>query len=153
MTCELAHNNEMYNAAAKLFSEYAEWLGIDLSFQHFENELNGLEAMYSAPNGGIILCKENDQFIACVAVRRIDDTTAELKRMYVQPAYQGKGIASRLLENALQLAKDLGYSSVRLDTLDNMTPAIQLYKKYGFYEIPAYYHNPIGNAVYFEKLL
>lgn len=151
MIYESAHTKDMYAAAAGLFNEYAAWLGIDLSFQDFDGELKGLETMYSAPNGGIILCKEDDQFIACVAVRRIDDTTAELKRMYVQPAHQHKGIGSGLLNEAETLAQNLGYQYIRLDTLDTMQPAIKLYKKHGFYEIPAYYYNPNGNALYFEK--
>lgn len=149
----IAQTTEDYTAAAQLFKEYAVWLGIDLGFQHFEEELAGLQKMYALPEGGILLAAEENAVVACVAVRRIDDTTGELKRMYVQPQWQGRGIASALLEKALQLAKECGYSSVRLDTLDTMTPAIQLYKKYEFYEIPAYYHNPIGNAVYFEKRL
>jgi putative acetyltransferase len=109
--------------------------------------------MYNAADGGIILCKENDDFIGCVAIRRSAAHIAELKRMYVQPAHQHKGIGKHLLEQSLELAKTLNYECIRLDTLNHMTPAINLYKKYGFYEIPAYYHNPVSTAVYFEKKL
>lgn len=55
-----------------------------------------------------------------------------------------------MLGNAIQLAKTLNYSVIRLDTLSYMTTAINLYKKYGFYQIPAYYHNPNETAIYFE---
>ena len=142
-----------YKAAAGLFKEYAAWLNIDLSFQSFENELAGLKQMYNAADGGIILCSENDKYLACVAVRRIDAGTAELKRMYVQPAQQHKGIGKHLLEHALILAKNCGYTSIRLDTLNTMIPAMNFYKKHGFYEIPAYYFNPETTAVFFEKQL
>ena len=54
---------------------------------------------------------------------------------------------------ALQLARDCGYKKVKLDTLNTMLPAMELYKKYGFKEIPAYYHNPNATAVYFEIIL
>lgn len=144
---------EEYRKAAKLFREYAAWLGIDLCFQHFEEELAALGKMYSAPTGGIILCRQGDCFVGCVGVRRIDDRTAELKRMYVQPAHQHKGIGKALLEKSLALAKDLKYELIRLDTLNSMKPAIHLYTQYGFYEIPAYYHNPESTAIYMEKKL
>jgi putative acetyltransferase len=149
----IIQNDAAYKAAAVLFKEYAAWLGIDLGFQHFDEELENLKAMYNAADGGIILCKEKDEFIGCVAIRRSAANIAELKRMYVQPAHQHKGIGKCLLERSFELAKGLNYDYIRLDTLNHMTPAINLYKKYGFYEIPAYYHNPVSTAVYFEKKL
>jgi putative acetyltransferase len=144
---------EEYSIAASLFREYASWLNIDLGFQHFEKELLELKKMYAAPTGGIIICKMGTDYIGCIAIRSIDDSVAELKRMYVKPAFQKHGIGSMLLEGALSLANTLGYKKIRLDTLSNMTPAINLYKKYGFYEIPAYYYNPEKTAVFFEKSL
>lgn len=146
----IANTNEAYRHAALLFKEYAAWLNIDLSFQHFDDELKELKTMYAGPDGGIILCETENKFIACVAVRRINSETAELKRMFVQPAYQRHGIGKSLLEKAIELCVAKKYSCIRLDTLNYMTPAINLYKQYGFYEIPAYYHNPNTTAVYFE---
>lgn len=146
-----AQTTEDYFAAASLFKEYAEWLNIDLSFQHFDEELQELQKMYASPNGGIILCKNEEEYIACVGIRKLDGTTGEMKRMYVQPDYQGKGIAAELVKRSLELAKNCGYTSVRLDTLNTMTPAINLYKKFGFEETPAYYHNPNKTVLYFQK--
>ena len=145
--------HEQYSAACQLFQEYANWLGIDLCFQGFEEELKDLEAMYSAPVGGIILCEIEAHYVGCVGIRRIDDQRAELKRMYVQPHQQQKGIGTALLENALELARECGYQKVQLDTLSTMTAAMNLYLKNGFKKIPAYYQNPIVTAVYFEKTL
>ena len=70
--------------------------------------------------------------------------------MFVQAAYQQQGIGKKLLEQVIKLAKDLQYKCIRLDTLNYMAPAINLYKQYGFYEIEAYYNNPDSTAVYFE---
>ena len=148
-----AQKDDDYKAASILFKEYAAWLNIDLGFQHFEKELENLKQMYNAADGGIILCKEANSFIACVAIRRISANTAELKRMYVKPAHQHKGIGNTLLEKSFALAQHCNYEYLRLDTLNHMLPAINLYKKYGFYEIAAYYHNPVSTAVYFEKKL
>jgi len=146
----IADTGEEYIKAAGLFKEYAFWLNIDLSFQHFDEELQLLQTMYGPPDGGIILCKQDNEFIGCVAIRKIDEQTAELKRMFVREGFQGMGIGKTLLQKAIDLAVAGNYSSIRLDTLNYMQPAINLYKSYGFYEIPAYYNNPNATAVYFE---
>jgi putative acetyltransferase len=78
---------------------------------------------------------------------------AELKRMYVNPDYRRRGVAQQLMDVSLTFAKQAGYQTVRLDTLCTMIPAMTLYRKNGFMEISAYYHNPIETAVYFEKSL
>ena len=149
----IATTKAEYEAAAGLFIEYAKWLGIDLGFQHFDEEIQELETMYAAPQGGIILCKQGHDYIGCVAIRKLTDDIAELKRMYVQPQYQKMGIGKKILERSLQLAKEINYSIIHLDTLSNMLPAINLYKQYGFNEIAPYYYNPNATAVYFEKRL
>jgi putative acetyltransferase len=146
-----AHSDEHYQQAALLFEAYAAWLNIDLGFQHFEAELLQLKKMYAAPHGGIILCKQGDEYIACVGIRKLSDREGELKRMFVLAKYQGNGIGDELLNQSLLLAKKCGYDSVKLDTLNTMTPAMKLYEKNGFKQIPAYYHNPMSTAVYFEK--
>ena len=146
----IADTDEEYCNAAILFKEYAALLNIDLSFQHFDEELMQLETMYGSPDGGIILCKVENEFIGCVGLRRIDRDTAELKRMFIKPAFQKQGTGKKLLEKAVELAGALKYSVIRLDTLNYMEAAIRLYEQYGFYEIPAYYRNPNKTAVYFE---
>ena len=145
--------DEQYAAAAILFVEYATWLNIDLCFQRFDEELENLKSMYATPYGGIILSESENAFSGCIAIRKIDVDTAELKRMYVKPAFQHKGIGAGLLNEAIMLATKYNYKKIRLDTLSNMTAAIGLYKKNGFYEIPAYYYNPEKTAVFFQKIL
>ena len=109
--------------------------------------------MYSEPNGAIFLLQQADEFIGCVAIRKKEEGIAELKRMYMKPTTRKTGGGTMLLEKALAAAKLLNYDLIRLDTLSNMTPAINLYKKHGFYEIAPYYFNPEENAVFFEKKL
>jgi putative acetyltransferase len=142
---------EDFEMAKTLFNEYAQWLNIDLGFQDFNKELAALTSMYSRPKGVLFIVHNNDEPIACVGVRPIDENIAELKRMYVRPAYRGVGIAQDLLDASLGFAKDAGYDAIRLDTLDTMHPAMNLYEKNGFVKIPAYYFNPEENAVYYEK--
>jgi ribosomal protein S18 acetylase RimI-like enzyme len=147
----LVNTEQHYNVDAALFKEYAYQLNIDLGFQRFEEELQELKEMYNPKNGGIILCKNKGEYIACVAIRKTDTQTAELKRMFVKPAYQRQGIGKILLGKAVEMAKSCGYTCIRLDTLNYMAPAINLYKQNGFYETEAYYFNPNKTAVYFEK--
>ena len=142
-----------YAEAKKLFAEYAKAINIDLAFQKFDKELEKINTMYSSPHGGIIICKKDEIFAGCIAIRKIEDTICELKRMYVNPEFQGTGIGKNLLEKALQLAKDCNYKIIRLDTLNYMHPAIHIYKQHGFYEIDAYYFNPNKTALFFEKQL
>ena len=149
----LAESKEDYAAAKLLFQEYAESININLDFQRFDEELDNLNSMYGAPQGGILLAKDAEAIVACVAVRKISETIGELKRMYTRPAWQNKGIGKILLERAVVLARDCNYKALRLDSLNYMTAAIRLYKQAGFDEIPAYYKNPVAEAIYFEKIL
>jgi putative acetyltransferase len=146
----MAASDHDYEAASRLFKEYANWLGIDLCFQHFDEELLNIKSMYGSPLGCIILAIENETYIGCTAVRPIENKVCELKRMYVMPAHQQKGIAQALLQKAIQFARQAGYQKIRLDTLSSMVPAMRLYEKNGFHQIPAYYFNPEPNAVFYE---
>jgi putative acetyltransferase len=146
----LANTTQEYEAAAKLFTKYAEWLQIDLCFQNFTEELEDLQTMYAHDTGGIILCKIDDVFIGCAAIRKIDTDACELKRMWVQLPHQKKGIGEKLLQECIALAKQLNYKEIRLDTLQRLQPAIQLYKKYNFIETEAYYKNPNKDVVYMK---
>ena len=141
------------NDAIQLFNEYANSLNISLAFQNFSEELNIIESMYGSPSGCLLLVYDKEQAIACAAYRKIGEAICELKRMYIKPSYRGLKIGQTLLEMLCSRAFDNGYSTMRLDTLDTMLPAIGLYKKNGFYEIPAYYHNPNEGVVYMEKCL
>jgi ribosomal protein S18 acetylase RimI-like enzyme len=150
---KLAQTRQEFEGAARLFQEYAQFVGIDLSFQNFSTELQTIDKQYSKPQGALLLAYDGDHAVGCVAVRSWEGDIAELKRMFVQKQYQGKKIGQRLLEEILNIAKELSYTHVRLDTLPDMKGALQLYRLYGFYEIPAYRFNPIEGTIYMEKRL
>ena len=149
----LASTDSDYGSAGELFRAYAISLHINLDFQHFDAELDDLKKMYAKPYGGIILASEQEKVFGCVALRKFNGQTGEIKRMYIQPGYQKRGIGKMLLEQALLLAKECNYTIVKLDTLNSMIPAINLYKEAGFYKTSPYYHNPIETAIYFEKVI
>ncbi len=139
-------------AAASIFREYGDSLGIDLSFQGFEEELAQLPGLYAAPRGTLLLAWVEGELAGCCALRPIDDVdvanAAEMKRLYVRPAFRRFGLGRLLAEAVLDAARQMGYSSVLLDTLDDMEAARALYEELGFVEVPPYYHNPIAGSHY-----
>ena len=139
-------------AAAMIFKEYGDSLGIDLSFQGFEDELKSLPGLYAAPRGTLLLAWVEGELAGCCALRPIEDVdvanAAEMKRLYVRPAFRRFGLCRLLAEAVLDAARQMGYSSVLLDTLDDMEAARALYEELGFVEIPPYYHSPIAGSHY-----
>lgn len=137
----------------RLFLEYAQSLDFNLCFQNFEQELADIQVQYGAPNGCLLLVKNGEEAVGCAGVRRWKDDIAELKRMYLQPQTRGLGLGKKLLEAALENARQLGYRSIRLDTLPTMETAIALYRAFGFSDIPPYRDNPFEGTIYLEKTL
>ena len=137
---------------AAIFKEYAQSLSVDLAFQGFEQELATLPQMYGAPRGTVLLAWVDGELAGCCALRPIDEVdvanAAEMKRLYVRAAFRRFGLGRLLAEATLDAAQQMGYSSVLLDTLDDMEAARALYDELGFVEIPPYYHNPIAGSHY-----
>ena len=148
---KIAETKSDFEQGKELFREYATSLGVDLSFQDFEKELITIDQQYRQPKGGLILAFKDEQPVGCAGVRKLEDDTAELKRMYVKVECRGYNIGVGLLERSLKLARELGYKKMRLDTLKNMTKAQSLYQSFGFYEIPSYRFNPLEGTIYMEK--
>jgi carbonic anhydrase len=141
------------NAVRELFREYQQWLGVDLCFQGFEEELASLPGRYAPPKGAIFLAVDDSRAVGCVAIRPRIIGEAELKRLYVRPSHQGYGLGTRLFDAAMRKAKSIGYTSIVLDTLPNMQAAKSLYLAHGFKAIPAYYENPEPGAEYYRCAL
>jgi len=135
-----------------LFREYAGGIGIDLSFQGFEEELDSLPGVYAPPSGALLLAEIAGEPMGCVAVRPIHaESFCEMKRLYVRDAARGTGAGRALAEAAIAEGRRMGYSAMRLDTLSTMAPALSLYHALGFVEIPAYYETPIAGTVFLHK--
>lgn len=139
-------------AVRGLFQEYEAWLGIDLCFQSFEKELATLPGEYAPPGGALFLVREQagSAPVGCAGLRRLAADTVELKRLFVRPEFQGRGLGKQLLRAAINQAVALGYQRIWLDTVPQLTTAIELYHRWGFREIPPYNHSPIAGALYFE---
>ncbi len=143
---------EELDGVRDLFTAYAGELSVDLGFQNFDAELRSLPGPYLAPHGALRAIRRNGQLGGCCAMRALTavdyPNAAEMKRLYVAPAFRGYGLGRALAEDILDLARRAGYSFILLDTLSDMEAARGLYEDLGFVEIPPYYHNPLEGAHY-----
>jgi putative acetyltransferase len=148
-----ATSTEQLQAIRELFQEYAAWLQVDLCFQGFAKELAELPGLYALPSGRVLLAVAEGQSAGCVALRPIDEKTCEMKRLYVRPAHQGKGLGRALASRLVSEAQTIGYSTMVLDTLPHMMSAVRLYESLGFLRRGPYYETPLENTVFMELRL
>jgi len=149
-----AMTDEQIEAARELFKEYAAGLAIDMCFQSFDHELQTLPGKYATPDGRLLLAYDNEELIGCIALRKLDERTCEMKRLFLRPGSRGKGYGRKMINELVEQARMIGYVRMRLDTLPGkMDAAISLYRELGFEDIPAYYDNPLEGAMYLERTL
>lgn len=149
----------------ELFVEYADSLDLRRYFEGFERELAELPGQYAPPTGRILVAREvredrsgdaSSTFppaAGVVAVRSFSAHIAEMKRLFVRPAYRGRRLGRLLATSIVDTARDLGYEKMRLDTLETLEAAMGLYRGLGFMEIPRYYGEPEAGVHYFELAL
>ena len=145
-----AHDKRYIPEVREIFIEYQKWVGSDLCFQDFEQELKDLPGDYVPPKGRLYLAMADAAVAGCIALRKIEGVACEMKRLFVRPAFRGTGLGRRLTMTVIRSARDIGYARMRLDTLPAMSSAIALYESLGFVEIDSYRYNPIDGAKYME---
>ena len=139
-----------------LFGEYAGLVAEALCFQNFDQELAALPGEYVPPGGVLLIARDADRAnvaAGCVALRRVDAETGEMKRMYVRESYRRSGLGRNLAIAVIEAARKRHYSRVVLDTLPKLTAAIALYRELGFAEIGPYLASPTPGAICFELKL
>lgn len=134
---------------------YAGSLGVDLSFQGFEAELQELPGSYVPPKGAFLWAEMHERVVGVVALRPLDVVArvCEMKRLFVLPIARGHGVGRRLAVGVIEEARRIGYGAIRLDTLPMMAQAQALYHALGFREIAPYTHNPIAGTRFMELTL
>ena len=148
-----ADSVEDIERARELFVEYAASLQMDLCFQNFEQELAELPGRYAPPDGRLLLARVEDEIAGCIALRKFDQWVCEMKRLYVRPAFRGRGLGRALALASVAEARKIGYQRMCLDTLPSMKEAAGLYRSLGFAEAAPYYHNPICGTIFMELKL
>lgn len=147
-----AETPEQIEETRKLFREYEAWLGLNICFQNFEEEVASLPGKYAAPEGRLFLAFSDERCAGCIALRKLEDGVCEMKRLFVRRDFRGQKIGITLIEKLIDEAQKIGYRKMRLDTYPpKMAKAVKLYESHGFYEIPPYYHNPYGETLFMEK--
>ena len=140
-----------------LFTEYTRML-VDcdsrfqqyLDIQQYDEEVRHLEKKYGPPAGRLYLALCNGEAAGCAALRPLDGERCELKRLYVRPAFRGRGLGRLLTEQILRDAREIGYACVLLDTMPCLTAARRMYRELGFYEIPCYNDSPLDDTVFLQ---
>ena len=137
--------------ARELFHEYAAWLKFDLCFQNFSQELAELPGKYAPNSGRLLLAYVDDTLAGCITLRKLDDDTCEMKRLFIRQDFRGKGLGRVLIQRIIDEARDIGYKRMRLDTLPGkMDSAIHLYESFGFADVAPYYNSPVDGTRYME---
>jgi len=140
-----------YDSARKLFLEYATQLDFSLCFQSFDEELTSIEHVYSPHEGELLIAEIGGIDVGCGGLKRLETGVCEMKRLFVRNEARGIGLGRDLATAIIQIARERGYTGMRLDTIGaTMATAVALYRSLGFREIPAYYPNPIPGALYME---
>lgn len=110
--------------------------------RHELKDMDDIQKSYFE-NGGIFLVMLDDNEIICTgAIRKLDDETCELKRLWLLHEYHGQRLGYRMLQELLSIAREMGYKRMRLETdPDAQIRALNFYRRIGFYEIPGYTDN------------
>ncbi len=140
-----------------LFDEYTKILTAGdskfieyLSVQNYDEELNNLDVKYGTPFGRLYIMYCDGNLAGCIGLRKIDEVSCEMKRLYVRNKFRGNRLGEHLIKKIIVDAKDIGYSFMYLDTLPFLHSALHIYKKFGFYEIPCYNNSPMENSIYMK---
>ena len=137
----------------RLFEEYWSSFGFTPCFQNFSGELAALPGDYVPPGGALALALLEHQPAGSAALRRIDAARCEAKRLYVRPAFRGRGVGGALLDWIVARARAAGYREMLGDTMPVMDRALEMYDRYGFERTQPYSEHPTPGAIYLRLKL
>lgn len=133
-----------------LFTQYHQWLGVDLCFQGFESEMRDLPGKYAEPAGCLLLARQGGRIAGGVGLWPLDEGVCEMKRLFVYPSCLCQGLGRALAEAIIDQARQRAYRCMRLDTLPKLKAARSLYRSLGFIDTEPYYDNPLEGVKYLE---
>lgn len=129
-----------------IFREYIVSPSVSLDFQDYEPEFASLPGKYAAPQGRLLLAWKDGVVVGCAALRKVDDYTCEMKRVFIRSTARGEGLGRRLIERILTEAKAAGYARICLDVLPEFTAAQAIYRSLGFVPAAPVAPNPVAGT-------
>lgn len=140
---------EQVHEAQNLLRIYGDTRPNDPALVRYEQEIASLPGEYAPPGGEFLIAYLDQRPVGCVAMRRIDQSECEMKRLFSLPECRGLGIGSQLVSDIVDTARSRGYSIMRLDTLPRLKSAHRIYEAIGFVPTPPYHFNPHADALFF----
>jgi GNAT superfamily N-acetyltransferase len=139
--------------ARRLVLAHADARATTPGVEHMLAAAARLPGPYVPPRGGLWVAVAGEGAIGCVALRPLDEESAEVKRMFVDPAWRGNGVGRALLEALIAGARQRGYTTLRLGTLHDMEVAQELYRSLGFLPIERYRPDELVDTRFFALAL
>jgi putative acetyltransferase len=136
-----------------LLVEYMDTIRNEVCFQNFDQELANLPGDYTPPDGRLLIARIDGSIAGCIALRKLEEGTCEMKRLYVRPQFRGLQVGRALADAIITEARKIGYARMRLDTLPSMKKAHALYQSIGFKEIPPYHPVSLEGVRFLELVL
>lgn len=141
-----AHPSKDVQIVKELFWEYLTWangmndqeFGLRLDIAEMLEEDMANLGKFMPPDGRLLLAQNNNFVAGCVCLKKLNSSIGEVKRLYVKPAFRGKGMGKMLVGKLLEESREIGYESIRLDSTRYMVNAHDLYRSFGFQEIAPY---------------
>lgn len=157
MTVQIVPGYGRPEQVRELFTEYTKLI-IDgdkgfreyLVMQNYEDELLHLEKKYGPPYGRLYLAYCDQQLAGCIALRQLDESRCEMKRLYVRPKFRKQHIGGILVRRMIAEARAIGYRHLLLDTFPFLDVAVRMYEKLGFRYIPKYNDSPMASTLYMQ---
>ncbi len=144
MTIRHPQSDKDWNEIITLLSAYRNAYADQICFPSFDEELQSLEKTYAGEGMYMFIATndENRETIGCVALHHFSENTTEMRRLFVNSSYRGQHLGRKLAEHVIEVAHQLGYAYINLDTMHEMKAAQALYAQLGFEVIPPYHHQP-----------
>ena len=137
----------------RVIREYVAWLDLDLSYRGFEAEMADFDRTYTLPGGTFFLAEAGLEAAGCAGLLRHHDAVAELKRVFVRPAFRGHDLGRRLVEAVIAKARAQGLRRLILDAVPQTTHAQRLYERMGFEPTAPYYDAVLPGTRFFAMTL
>ncbi len=157
MNIEILPAYDKTDEIRELFSEYTEMLvrnesrfSAYLEKQNYSAEIEDPTVKYAEPFGRLYVVYADGKLAGCIGLKKNDEKSCELKRLYVCESFRRLGIGRMLVEKIIAQAKEIGYERIFLDTFPFLESAIRMYKKLGFKETESYNGNPMDNLIYLK---